>query len=422
MNRTPARNLFVFWYQDDWGLYSRRNEALTRAFARMETRLVVHVEPAVDLLGVLRRINRVRREKDAGMRMAYASQARRCLSPAPRAVDDKLYVYTPLVPFPTLNLPGFGLLETVNRWSLTWQLRRLAAWAGGSGVDGNGLLLLYPPQHYTDVILKVFGRRGYRTCVDLVDDKLARSRTRGVPETVLARVQKNYDVAMRAAKVAFCVADDMARAFSDRYGRPVEHIPNGVPSRPEGEVPLPRPGEMAEEGARYVVYVGNINFTLDEQIAEAALERFPDVRFVFVGPVQPEVGDTWERLRRQYPNLTLTGPRVAAEARAYVGAADVLVMFKKPKVVKGGDSMKVYEYLATGKPAVVTPVPPADRFADLLYVAEEAKPFCDRLAEALEENAPAVQEKRRAAVAEQTWEHRARRMWRRMTETEEKAG
>ena len=49
-------NLFdivMVWYQNDWGLYGRRNEMLARTLAgHPQTRKLIHIEPPIDLNGL----------------------------------------------------------------------------------------------------------------------------------------------------------------------------------------------------------------------------------------------------------------------------------------------------------------------------------------------------------------------------------
>jgi hypothetical protein len=72
-----------------------------------------------------------------------------------------------------------------------------------------------------------------------------------------------------------------------------------------------------------------------------------------------------------------------------------------------GSAIKVREYLATGKPVVIAPLPEYEPMRDVLRVARTRDDFLRLVEEALSENDPHAKVKRQAAVASGTWEARA---------------
>ncbi len=46
----PPFDVIMVWYQNDWGLYGRRNEFIARTLLRHRAvRKVLHIEPPIDL-------------------------------------------------------------------------------------------------------------------------------------------------------------------------------------------------------------------------------------------------------------------------------------------------------------------------------------------------------------------------------------
>ncbi len=90
-----------------------------------------------------------------------------------------------------------------------------------------------------------------------------------------------------------------------------------------------------------------------------------------VGPVG-SLGDSAELLARlaQLPNVHLLGNRALGTLPAYVQHMDVCLM---PYLVNGYtkfiNPIKMYEYLATGRPIVSTPIDSVIPFADVVRVA-----------------------------------------------------
>jgi hypothetical protein len=67
----------------------------------------------------------------------------------------------------------------------------------------------------------------------------------------------------------------------------------------------------------------------------------------------------------------------------------------------------VREYLATGKPVVIAPLPEYEPMRDVLRIARSRDDFLRLVEEALREDDPVAGERRQAAVASGTWDARA---------------
>jgi hypothetical protein len=72
-----------------------------------------------------------------------------------------------------------------------------------------------------------------------------------------------------------------------------------------------------------------------------------------------------------------------------------------------GSAIKVREYLATGKPVVISPLPEYEPMKDVLRIARSRDEFLILIEEALGETDPSLAAKRQAAVASGTWDARA---------------
>ncbi len=72
-----------------------------------------------------------------------------------------------------------------------------------------------------------------------------------------------------------------------------------------------------------------------------------------------------------------------------------------------GSAIKVREYLATGKPVVIAPLPEYESMSDVLRIARSRDEFFRLVSEALSESNPEAKARRQAAVASGTWDARA---------------
>ncbi len=74
------------------------------------------------------------------------------------------------------------------------------------------------------------------------------------------------------------------------------------------------------------------------------------------------------------------------------------------EVTKATDPVKLYEYLARGKPVVATAMAELAECGDLIYIAGDADDYPAQLDRAVAENDPALRERRIAYAAANTWE------------------
>jgi len=68
--------------------------------------------------------------------------------------------------------------------------------------------------------------------------------------------------------------------------------------------------------------------------------------------------------------------------------------------------LKLYEYLATGKPIVSTDLPAVRPFEGLVRIARHVTEFEQQVAEALQEQGETLRQQRLAAAQENSWEKR----------------
>ena len=156
-----------------------------------------------------------------------------------------------------------------------------------------------------------------------------------------------------------------------------------------------------------MTYVGTLHRDrLDVDLCvELARSLDAEATLTFVGPVA--LDDAAQRLLTE-AGAHLLGPRGHAAVPAYIKHADVLVV---PHVVDAFtdslDPIKVYEYLASGRPVVSTPVA-GFRELDQPHVSVvEARHLAARVREVLADPPPTPAAARKAVPS---WDDRARSM------------
>jgi len=72
-----------------------------------------------------------------------------------------------------------------------------------------------------------------------------------------------------------------------------------------------------------------------------------------------------------------------------------------------GSAIKVREYLASGKPVVISPLPEYESMSDVLRIGRTRDQFLELVHEALQEKGSELMKARQASVRDGTWDARA---------------
>jgi glycosyltransferase involved in cell wall biosynthesis len=151
-------------------------------------------------------------------------------------------------------------------------------------------------------------------------------------------------------------------------------------------------------------YFGAIEpWLVDQELIKRAARERPEWQWIFIG--NKSRGLEIEEL----PNTHFLPPVAYAELPRYAAGFDVCVLpwETEQSFTSYGSAIKVREYLATGKPVVIAPLPEYEPMGDVLRIARSREEFLRLVEEALRETDPVMKEKRQAAVASGTWEARA---------------
>src|SRR5215204_5080556 len=151
-------------------------------------------------------------------------------------------------------------------------------------------------------------------------------------------------------------------------------------------------------------YFGAIEpWLVDQDLIKRAARERPEWHWVFIG--NKSRGLDIEAL----PNTHFLPPVAYADLPAYAAGFDVCVLpwETEQSFTSYGSAIKVREYLATGKPVVISPLPEYEPMRDVLRIARTRDDFIRLVDEALQENDAAAVARRRASVASGTWDARA---------------
>lgn len=151
-------------------------------------------------------------------------------------------------------------------------------------------------------------------------------------------------------------------------------------------------------------YFGAIEpWLVDQDLIKRACRERPDWQWIFIG--NKSRGVEIEAL----PNTHFLPPVPYQELPHYAAGFDVCVLpwDTAHSFTSYGSAIKVREYLATGLPVVISPLPEYESMGEVLRIARSHDDWFRLVEEALNEKDPAAARARQAAVSIGTWDARA---------------
>jgi glycosyltransferase involved in cell wall biosynthesis len=171
--------------------------------------------------------------------------------------------------------------------------------------------------------------------------------------------------------------------------------------------PGPVDPEIAALPEPRIVFVGAIIAVKIDIPLVAELARLkPDWTFAFVGPVGPGDPRTDVHGLTELPNVRMLGYRPYEQLPGVLRGADAaIVPYHLDGEMRSVFPMKIYEYLAAGRPVVATPLDTLVDTPDVLKAAT-APEFATRVQQAIERDTPAARRERSQRAQSHSWESR----------------
>lgn len=386
MNFLTGKTIICF-APDPWhGLWRNRHHIMTRLARR---NLVLYVEPRVYLWEALRRF-RTGQWRLSDLRKPLFQHDR-----------DGLYIY-----HDPYYAPFAGRL---SGGPLTAALRQRALLKTLTQLGGNAPILWLLRPYQADQV----GRYGEKLVVYHVTDEYS-----AYPSvTDREAFRRAEEVLLRRADLVIVTAPGLLA--SRKLLNPHTYlVPNAVDY--EGfQQRLVQPSPQLEQITGLprprIGYVGALNEKVDYALLAQIAHRRPSWHVVLVGlrdlASEPHKADVLDGLT----NVHWLGQVPVSEVPGVIASMDVcLLPYERNLWTANIDSLKLYEYLACGKPVVSTDVPTAhlsDREAaqvgiPLVRVADTPEAFEAGVEAALAETGTEAVAARRRVAAANTWEHR----------------
>ena len=195
--------------------------------------------------------------------------------------------------------------------------------------------------------------------------------------------------------------DKVARARPDAL-----RLPNAADAERFENLPVRGASPLARLARPVVGYYGAISAWFDVAAVAEASRRHPEWSFALVGDT---AGASLESLDGR-PNVHRFGEVPYDKLPAFVAGFDVCTIpFERTPLTEATNPVKLYEYLATGKPIVARRLPELEPFAEVVTLYDASADFTAALERAVrEEGAAGLAGRRRALARENTWQVRYR--------------
>jgi glycosyltransferase involved in cell wall biosynthesis len=296
-----------------------------------------------------------------------------------RKLGDRLFVYTP----PPLGIPfqhRYEFPRRANAALLSRKLHRITARLEMR----DPILWIYT--YHSSCLLGKLGE------VAAVYDCLEQERA-FAPKKLRQRVADLEDELSRRVDIVFAISPEVGndrinwneKTFVVRAGVNIRHFERS-------STKAPKPAELEEVRGPILGYFGQLDpWKVDARLIREVARRRREWTVVLVGHV---VHGFQLEVIADLPNVRLVGSRDYNEIPAFMQNFDVCLMpFLINEATFHGDHVKLYEYLASGKPVVSVDVPSARRFPDLVRVSRDVDEFIENVEAALDEKESRWQER-----------------------------
>jgi glycosyltransferase involved in cell wall biosynthesis len=307
-----------------------------------------------------------------------------------RSVADNLWI----VSLPPL-LPGRYYSVTVNRIN-QWLTARWARCYLHKLEFTSPILWLYNPEQ--EPLIGQFGARlSVYHCIDEFT-----AGTTGRKRRTIAALEASL---LRRVDVVF--ANSLLTYENKRCFNPYTYrIPSGVDVEHFAQVLDPKlPPHPAIAAIPHPIagFIGNITDRLDISFLAQVIKQLPDWQFVFVGQLYPRLVDLSPLTRLS--NVHFLGKYPFCEVPSLVKGMDIFLLpYVSDERARYRSPLKLYEYLAAGRPVVSTMHPEVREVSDVVSLVTTPNEFVAKLTSALREDSLEQQQRRLAVAQQHSWE------------------
>ncbi|MEO1233603.1 MAG: glycosyltransferase [Myxococcota bacterium] len=219
---------------------------------------------------------------------------------------------------------------------------------------------------------------------DCVDEYTEFPEYRDRPEGIARReatLCKSADLVFTTSQPLF----ESKRAFNPEHTHLVHNVGDAEHFRRAMEPATQVPDDLAQLPRPVIGFFGAVSdYKLDQSWLLRLAEARPQWSVVVIGPVGVADDATEVEALAARENVHLLGHRPYADLPAYAKGFDVATIpYRINAYTRHCFPIKFFEYLATGKPVVISPLPSLEPYFGAVRVASEVEGFIDACEDAL---------------------------------------
>ena len=307
-----------------------------------------------------------------------------------RKESNSLFIYTPppLLPFGVYC----RAINKINQYLLCLFIKRVLKKVGFNDY----ILWIYPPWS-VDLIDRLKPRRVIYHCIDDV----ANEKRIFIRRKTLENME---DDLLKKAQYVFVLSEGLFKKFINRNQK-TYYLPSGVDERffnIDYGISLP---DIDRINNPRLGIIGIFNERLDVDLIKHTAKSHSDWSIILIGPVVSNKKKIFSL--RCFPNVYFLGWKNFERIPYYVKKLDVgLIPYKVNKFTNNISPLKLYEYLALGKPAVSTDLAEIRRYKEVLKIAKDKYEFVTHISDLLTKSTDNLAEIRSKIARENIWDNR----------------
>jgi len=366
-----SQKRFIVCLAEDWGRLPSSSQHIMRVLSREYSILWV------DSLGL-----RTPSVRQADLNRIY--QKLKKFFSGIKEREPNIYVYSPLV------LPYFKsrLTRKINQVILTLSLKyflarkkaqRIVFWAACPTAEGivgrlkEGKSIYYCADEYSEF-------SGY-----------SKKLVKELEESLLKKV----DLVL--------VVSDKLHQTKKKYNPNIFTIPHGVEFKRFSKynlTPVELPADLRKIKRPIIGYYGLIRDWIDFELLQTISKR-KDWSLVLVGPANTDISSI-----QGIDNIYLLGLKDYESLPLYLKGFDVCIIpYKLVEVTINARPLKLFEYMASGKPIVSTPLPSVLPYGKIIRIGSTKEEFIEQIEKSLQEKDNSLIQKRIDLARENSWEN-----------------
>lgn len=227
----------------------------------------------------------------------------------------------------------------------------------------------------------------------------------GIPEEERTQIRSQEERMIQRSDLTLAVSEKLKKRFEKLH--PNTHLlPNGVdtqfysPSRLKRITIHPM---LKDLNGPVIGFIGQVDERINQELLIKMAKDHPQWNIILVG--RKKKGVDFSQLENE-PNITLTGYQHYENLPHFIKAFDVcMIPYRISELTHSCNPLKLYEYLATGRPVVSTPIAGIEFCKNVIYVADQPADFIEKVKLAVNETDPQARRDRLKVAKENDWEY-----------------